>query len=246
MADDKLQTQQPGAIVRPAFLPKDDVRGTEHIGKDDMRIPRLALAQQMSHEVNPTDPKFIEGLKVQDMFNSLTRRIYGRGPLELVVVRSDPPRYIEFWPRDQGGGIKRFNVDPDDPATKFGDKGEPPLATMFYDFVVMLLPEREPIALSLKSTGLAVARDLNGLIKSKMAPIFAGKYRLLTGMKTNKKGTFATFILQDADWVDEDTYHFAEKWHESLKGKVLDIDRDHERQPGDDDFPEVPAPNTGM
>ncbi len=253
MADDKLQTTPTQAMERPAFLSVDDVRGTEHLTKDDIQLPRIGLAQGLSPEIQDGDPKFISDLKVGMMFNNLTRQIIepAKGPIEFTVIRAERPRYVEFIPRTAGGGIKDFDVPANDPRTQFtrdpvSGQSVPPVATKFYDFIIMMLPVTTPqeamqkiIALSFKSTGLKVARNLNGLMKLRNAPTFAGKYTLKTGMDKNSKGTFAVFQIANAGWVDEPTYKIAEAAYKGLEGKTVVI----EREPGEEDeFPtEDPA-----
>lgn len=218
-------------LARPSYVAAGDTRGTEHLTKDDLQMPRLALAQKTSHEIDPTDPKYIDGLKFTDLFNSLTSEIYGKGPMEFVIVRADAPRYMEFTPLDQGGGVKDFNVPANDPRTQFTTdvegKSVPPVATKFYDFVILMLPTLEPIALSFKSTGLKVARQLNALMKFRGGPIFMGKYRLSTGTAVSPKGTYAVFQVKNAGNVDEDTYRIAEQAYESFKDREIVIDREH-------------------
>jgi hypothetical protein len=123
-----------------------------------------------------------------------------------------------------------MNVPASDPRTKFrtddGGKTLPPVATKFYDFVLLTLPSREPIALSLKSTGLKVARQLNALMKLRNAPSFAGKYVMTTGTSKNAKGVFAVYQIQNAGWVDEDTFKFCSQMYEAFKDKTLIIDRE--------------------
>ena len=239
-----LVKQPAAALARPAYVAQGDVRGTEHLTKDDLQMPRLALVQKTSHEIDPTDPKYIDGLKFTDLFNSLTGEIYGKGPLEFVVVRADPPKHIEFTPLDQGGGVKDFNVPNDDPRTQFTTDAEgksvPPVATKFYEFVVLLLPSLEPIAMSFKSTGLKVAKQLNSYMKLRSGPSFMGKYRLTTSTAVSPKGTYAVYQIRNAGNVDEETYRFAESVYESFKDRVLVVDREHpevrDEGAGDTDF----------
>ena len=232
MAEDKLVKQADASLTLPSYIKAGDHRGTDHITKDDLQMPRMGLAQGLSPQLMVGDPKYIEGLAIGQMFNNLTSQIYGRGPIDFCVVRADPPRGIEFFPLDQGGGIKDFNVPLTDPRMQFGPNGEKPVATKFYDFIVMLLPSQELIALSFKSTGLKTARQLNGLIKLRNAPLFAGKYRLSTGMTKNKQGTFAIFLVSNNGFVDEETYANAEHLYEALKDRHIVIDR----EVGEDDF----------
>jgi hypothetical protein len=216
----------------PDYVRVGGHRGTDHITKDDLQMPRMGLAQGLSPQLMAGDSKYIEGLAVGMMFNNLTNHVYGRGPLEFCVLRADPPRGIEFFPLDQGGGIKDFNVPLTDPRMQFGPNGEKPVATKFYDFVIMLLPSKELIALSFKSTGLKTARQLNALIKLRNTDIFAGKYILTTAMTKNKSGTFAIFNVANAGFVDLETYRYAEAMYEALKDKELVF----EREAGDDSF----------
>lgn len=227
----------------PAFMKRGDTRGTEAITKDDIQLPRLALAQALSPQLVEGDPKFIEGLTQGMLFNSLTSRNYGKGPIEFIVVRADAPRYIEFHPRDQGGGIKDMNVPPDDPRTRFtmNDKGETvnPVATKFYDFVVVLvnrdnIAESEVISLSFKSSGLKVAREINSYIKLGNIPIFGRRFMLTTASEKNSKGTYYVYKVKNAGVVqDETVYRFCEQAFEGLRDKKINIDREE----GTDDFP---------
>jgi hypothetical protein len=225
-----LATTGSTELARPSFLPTHDLRGTEHITKDDLQMPKLGLAQALSPQVQKTEPQYIAGLQVGQLFNNLTKHNYGEGPLEFTIIRADPPRFVEFIPRSEGGGVKDVNVPPNDPRTKFrtdeAGKTIPPVATKFYDFVLLLLPTREPIALSLKSTGLKVARQLNALMKLRNAPSFAGKYVMTTGTSKNAKGVFAVYQVQNAGWVDEDTFNFCSQMYEAFKDKTLIIDRE--------------------
>jgi hypothetical protein len=229
-ADEKLETVQSGALARPDFV-APSTEGTEHITSDEMQLPRITVAQQMSHELNPAHASFIDGLKVQDMFNTLSHKVYGKGPLHFIVLRADPPRFMEFFPRDMGGGVKDYNVPANDPRTQFtrNEQGSsvPPVATKFYDFIVMLHPSQELAALSFKGMMLKAGRKLNGLMKMRNAPIYAGLYKLDTAMETNKKGVYAVMTVDNAGWVpDQETYKNVEAASRSLQGKAVVIDRE--------------------
>lgn len=231
MSNELVPVDKPGMMQKPDFIPSV-AKGTEHIKREDLQLPRLNLAQALSPEVQEVDPKWIRDLKPGDMFNSLTQAIYGRGPLQFIVLRGDAPRWIEFIPRNEGGGIRDMNVPAGDPRTKFREDGRHPEATKFYDFVIMLWPSKEVVAMSMKSTQLKVARTLNALIKLRNAPIFSGLYALSSRQEKNAKGTFFVFSVKNAGWLpDQESYQFAEQMFESIKGRELVIDR----EPGEDD-----------
>lgn len=217
--------------------------GNEGIGRDDILMPRLGVAQKMSPEIDPTNQgRYIEGLQFTDLFNSLTRKVYGKGPLHFVILRRDDPRYIEFNPIDAGGGIKDMNVAPDDPRTQFttGPGGEriKPVATMFYDFIVLLLTDFNPaepmqniIALSLKSSGIKAAKHLNFLINQRGQKLICkGVYELRTGPETDKKtqGVYAVYKFKNAGWLKPDSAieKLAIELYESWKEREVKIDTD--------------------
>lgn len=238
-----------GTLDRPQTL-GSDLAGTEGIGANDVRLPHLAIAQGLSHQVTPGDEQFIEGLTLFDMFNDLTNEIYGKGPITFVPVRRDV-RHVEFVPRSEGGGM----VDPDVPAgdprlkwrRKAGPNGEdlPPVATTFVEFVVLLLRAGkvpEPIVLSIAGTNKHNRRAsdrLTTFIKLRNAAIYAGLYTVDTKVPAkNDKGTFGVPSVKNAGFIPLDTpagkalFEHAKQFHDSLEGKTIVV----EREPGDDSF----------
>jgi hypothetical protein len=230
MSEEKALVKKDEEVL-PDYIKKGDQRGTEHIKKDDMQLPRLSIAQKTSEQIDKSKPRYIAGLEFGQMFNNLTEEIYGEGPFLFSIVRADQPRGIEFYPIDEGGGIKDMNVALDDPRMKFGKEGEKPTATKFYDFVIVFWPSQEIIALSLKGTGLKVARELNTLVMLRNCPLFAGKYSISSAIKTDKKGTYGIHLIKRAGFCTKEEYAFAEEMFESIKDKELVI----EREPGTDE-----------
>lgn len=237
MAKEKTveEVQIPATENLVPWSPPADTRGIEHITKDDVQMPRMALAQGLSPQIQEGDPTYVEGLKVGQMFNSLTSEIYGKGPIHFTIIRADRPRFVEFIPRNEGGGVRDFNVPANDPRTQFTTSEDgtrkKPVATKFYDFVIMLLPSGELMALSFKSSMLKVARQLNMLMVKRQKASFAGRYELSAIMTKNAQGPFAAYVVKNAGEVDQETYMFAEKQYEAFKDKVLDIHREGDEVP---------------
>lgn len=240
-----LTTASLGALAVPDFLKSETDTGLDHYTKADIQMPRLALAQKLSPEIEEGNAAQIPGLKEGMMFNNLTREIYGKGPLEFMVIRGDRPRWVEFYPREQGGGVKDMNVPANDVRTQFID-GRPPAATQFYDFIIVLLPTREVIALSFKSTGLKIAKSLIALMKLREPkPHYAGKFTLSTMPTQNKNGKFQIFKVANSatvdeatarangqpypGWVSEELFHFGQQLYTSLKDKKVTIATEGER-----------------
>ena len=235
-----------GTMVKPKSL-SNDLAGTEEIGPDDVRLPRLAIAQGLSHEITPGDQQFIDGLQLFQMFNDLTQEIYGKGPIQFVPLRRDVRR-IEFRPRTEGGGVLDLDVPINDPRMKWtvvDGMRQPPRATTFVEFIIMLIiPGKapEPIVLSIKGTNKHNRRasdQLTTFIKLRGTAIYSGLYKIDTLVPAkNDKGTFGVPTIKNAGFIPVDTplgaalYNHAKKFHDSLKGKTVVINR----EPGDDDF----------
>lgn len=232
-----IEKVQPAAMAMPDFLKEEKSKaGLENITNDDVKMPRLALAQQMSPELQEMDPKYVDGLKVGDFFNTLLKEVYGKGPLTFVVIRNDKPRGVEFFPRAEGGGVKDFNVPLTDPRMQFTDgpdgKRVKPVATKFYDYVLYLPEFDHLVAMSLKGSALGTAKNLNAMIVMRNKPCYAGLYTVLSTMQKNAKGTFAVPVVDNAGWVQtKSDYDRFVALHEQFKGKELKIDR----EPGEDD-----------
>jgi hypothetical protein len=224
------------ALARPDWMqPNEGNVGAENIQHEDVQMPRIALAQAQSPQLNPKGDEYIDGLRVSDLFNSLTGEILPK-PLRFVVLRVEKPRHIEFNPIEAGGGIKDFNVPPGDPRTQFttAEDGtrEKPVATKFLDYVVATYPldlnnpMANVLALSFKGTGLKVAKKLNGLVKSRMQPIYRGVYELDTDMKSEKSYTYAIYKVENAGWITQEEDVVFKALFRELAGANINIDRD--------------------
>lgn len=238
-AGNQMATRPPGALAaRPDRIQKGDRRGMETMTKDDLKIPRLSLAQALSPQVTEGDPRRIEGLTPGDLFNSLSKENYGR-EVFVQIIRKDRLRAMEFHSIDDGGGVKDPNVPLTDERCKWhGD--EKPVATVFRDYIARIIhPDgrREMIALSFKSTGLEVAKSLNGLIAMRNAPIFDGLYRITTDTRLDPK-PYKIYQVENADWVSDEDSAAGAEMYEAMKDLDLSdrIDRDAGREPGDEDF----------
>jgi hypothetical protein len=217
--------------------------GNEGIGRQDILMPRIGLAQKMSPEIDPTSPRCIPNAKFCDLFHSLTKQVLPQ-PLHFVILRRDDPRWIEFNPLDEGGGIKDMDVHKGDERTKFGPDGEKPIATEFHDYIILALTGFDPanpldsiVALSLKSSGIKAAKHLNFLISLRGPKLICkGVYSLTTGHETDKKtqGVYATYKFANAGWLKPDSAI------EKLAVELFDAWKDRrvviEREPGADDF----------
>ena len=244
--------EQVDLTQRPSFIPEGDKTGTEGITSDDIRLPRLGIAQGLSPQVTPGKAEYMEDLKLFQMFNDSTREIYGKGPMFFIVVRRDL-RCIEFRPRSEGGGVVDLNVPLKDPrATQWREvevdgvlKRLPPVATTFTEFISLLIKkggEPEPIVISIKHTNKHNRRsitDLNGYIKMhasqgvKSVPIYGVIYAIETRMEQKDAQSYGVPSFKQVGFVPpqmRELYERAREYAKELQGKNIVINR----EPGDE------------
>jgi len=212
-----------------------DVRGKENIESHDVTLPRIAVAQKTSPQLEPDKSEYLEGLKLYQLFNTLTGEIYGNGPLEFVIVRQDK-RAMQF---DENMNIVDFNVpvryDVDrgryeDDRLNFhaGDAGkrEKPQATLFHEYVVLLADTMEPAVISLKGTSMKAAKALNSFLTFRKGPSWAGKFKVTSASKSAGGFTFAIYKFAPSGAASPELVKQAEEVYEALKGREVHTDRD--------------------
>lgn len=202
--------------------------GLEEVGQEDVLIPRLCIAQAMSHEVTEGDPKFIKDLRPGQFFNSLTQKIYGKKVILVPLFFFH--QFIEFIPKEQGGGIaaqykNRADVPPQD--LEFID-GQKPAVTEFKNEMSLLIDGEtgayEPLVVSFKSTGMNAAKKWNSLMRQTNLPAYARSYVLeITNEKNTKGAWFGVNVLPDT-FVPEAFFTAAEKYFDSLRSAGVKVD----------------------
>ena len=238
----------------PADLIRDQGRGAEAIGPNDVRPPRLLICQAGSPQRKEGDPRQIEGLQELDMFNNLSGEIYGRGPVQFSVIKALPTRYIQFAPMSEGGGVIDFNVSPNDPRTQFtnGEDGKrvPPIAMKFRDFLVWLPSHQEPVIISMKSTHLKVADQLIGKMRIPLKgelinlslkgqilanpPTWARTFSITTVMTSKDNQSWGTYNLKTDGVTPFEIRDLCYQLSESYDKKNVIVDHETETETTDD------------
>ena len=110
----KKEDNLPSAIEDEIFETAGD--GIDY-DTSELQIPFLRLVQAMSPQLKKTDPKFISGCSQGDMFNTVTGQFWDGEEGVTVIPCFQETKYLEFIPRDQGGGFVG-EIAPDNPAIK--------------------------------------------------------------------------------------------------------------------------------
>lgn len=221
-------------MERPSFLAEEDTRGTENIRSSDIRPPALRIAQSMTPQTKRSDPSYVEGLLEGHFFNTLTNENFGEGPLEIVILNQLGARYVEFEPGNTGV-VLDFNVPEDDPRAQFTSEiingvsvRVKPRATKFYDYLILLVQgsRRTMMTLSLKSTQLKKAMQLNTILKTLKAPSFALRFSVTSVAEKKGNNNFYGWKFQPAGWVDESLYREASDLYDTMADKTIVPDVD--------------------
>ena len=212
--------------------------GTESIGTDDVKPPRIRLCQSGTPQRKPDDPQQIKGLNELDIFNDVSGEIYGR-KVRFTVIKALGHRHIEFAPMDDGGGVIDFDVKDGDPRTQFTTdaQGErvKPIATKFYDYLVWLPDHFDVGVLSFKSTSLKAAIKLNGFLKMPLKingvvlaspPAWARTFELTTTMDRKDSFAWGVYNIGQPMLTDTDVRTVCADLFDTYKAKTIKIDAD--------------------
>ncbi len=217
----------------PDYLKHDGPsRGAEDITRDDMVTPRLAIAQANSPQRKKQDPSFIEGLEESSIFNTVTGQIYGT-KLTLVPLFFFKQRMM-FDDNNSilcqsFNGIDGGRLHPSDCATcphaqfKNDEEDARPDCNTLFNYMA-LLPGGELAALSLKSTGLKAAKQLNAKVRMSKLDMFARVLHVESISMTKKNNQFWGYKLELGEFVPKELYDAASSLFADLRGKNVNLD----------------------
>jgi hypothetical protein len=170
---------------------KDTMEGFEDVDGSTKAVPFLRILQSLSPQVNPDDPDAVEGAKVGDLFNTVTKELYGR-EVRCIILKFEH-LYIEWLPDRKGfvgyhspENAERLAID----KSKFGKWKTAEGNLLQENYVYLILVEgyeREGMmVLSLSSTAIPEAKMLNRLMTSHYLPNgeLAKPYYLVWVLKT--------------------------------------------------------------
>lgn len=208
----------------------------------EMQIPFVRVAQSLSPQLNKKKPEFIDGLSLGDAYNTITSERWESEKGFVVVPCYQTTKYLEFVPRESGGGY-RGEIAADDPilqrTTRNGGKETLPngneLVKSDQHFCLILNEDgmTQPVVVDMKSTQLKVSRRWKTMIAMQKIkhpgtgqiitpPVFATLWRLTTVEETNEKGDFYNWSIEKVGLVENrDLLLEAKTFRESvLRGEV--------------------------
>jgi hypothetical protein len=179
----------------PAHVKQGNNLGNENINSEHLSTPRLKQLQQLSNEVDENHSEYIEGAKVGDFINTVTKESYGK---ELYVVNVHfREEYVVWVKREKGGGL--VGTFPTllkiDEAT--GEVSE------------------IPFLFDCSSSKLRVSREWNTQIMKLGGDRFASLWKLSSVQTANKAGQkFMNISVSNVGWLKESAYNIAKEFYE--------------------------------
>ena len=243
----------------PASLMSDLLSGE---GADyeasELQIPFVRVIQALSPQIKKNDASFIKGASQGDAFNTVTGDHWtGEEGFE-VVPCFQQTKYLEFIPRDQGGGGFVGELSADDPniarATRTGGKeilpngNELVKSDQHYCMLISADGTYQPVIIDMKSTQLSVSRrwksqiamlkmkDAKGVLKT--PSLFATIWRLTTVEQSNDMGTWYNWSVEKVKTIDNEALlQEALSFRKSVqKGEAKAVVEDHGEKAEDAPF----------
>lgn len=219
--------------------------GLDMVRSQDVEIPRLILMQSLSPQVAQ------EGrYKPGDLVHNIADKLIAEPGQKLrIVVAKHYLRWIEWIPRDKGGGIKAMTTDPNDPLVRrceAGEKIDDPSskahgtnAVIEYHCFICIVPSLgldQAVEISCGKTNWKHGKNLVSrmLMRGAGIPAFAGAYTVRTDNEKNKRNeVYKIFKFDNDGWSTPEEYKAAETLCNFLKAKTIKTRMDDSERDGE-------------
>lgn len=221
------ETDKQVVAAQPDYIKKDMARGAENVTMDDVALPRIEVIQALSPEIKTSDPLFIKGSVQGDLFNTITRRLYG--PNVVLVPVYFQTQWLVWKDRKKGGGFRgafdtvaeaNAQIVKEIPADE--RQHWAPQETKVYICLRVDQPtddHGEEVTISLSRTKLKVARHWNSLSRMAGGDLFSRLYNVFSVDAKNDQGEFKNYNVQliDSAWPSRGVYEQAEALYTAIK-----------------------------
>jgi hypothetical protein len=219
----------------PAYIDQQSAKGNENVGREDLVIPRIELVQALSPCLDENDGAYIEGSKMGQMFNTVTRQIY-RPPLTFV-----PVYYYKEWlcwrDRKQGGGFGGSFASDQEARAAIQDQEDPEnwesMETGQHLVLALYGDKIEEVMLSMSRTKLKVSRQFNSMIKLTGGDRFSRAYQLDSVEAKNPAGEkYRNFGIKAYGFPAQKAYEHANKLYLDVFSGDVVIEADRSEDGG--------------
>lgn len=187
--------------------------GLENVKAEDLGIPFLSIIQSGSPELKRQEAKYIEGAGVGDIFNTLSRQVvYEQDGEPMIFIPCAYDRlFVEWKPRNEGGGIVTSHRDPAilseckrdiETGRDIHKNGNTIVQTAYFTGFRLTDGKPEQSVIGFSSTQLKKSRGwLNLAMSQKLPngaqlPLYANSYKITTKFEKNNKGDWYGWIIE--------------------------------------------------
>jgi len=217
----------------------------------EMQIPFIRILQAMSPQLKKREAEYIEGAEQGDMFNTVTGDKFKGEDGMTVLPCYQTTKYLEFVPRDLGGGFQG-EISPTDPVlqqtTRQGSKEILPngheLVKSDQHFCLVIDADgiTQPVVIDMKSTQLKVSRRWKTKIAMQkvkhpktgalvLPPLFATQWKFSTVEESNDQGSWFNYTIEKIGLVTErDLMQEAKTFRDSIAAGEVKAAKDPEHQ----------------
>lgn len=222
----QVETAAPSVYTGPTGL-------ADNITSKDLRLPRIALLQSKSPQVESDDNKYKAGMYI----DTLTQDILTK-PVSFVpsfIFKN----VIRWKPRTEGGGMiyKTLNITDDVLKDLQWNGTEKPKADLYINVVCMVKGYDIPLIISFCKTSLKAGQDLMTLAQLSGCA-WKYSYELDTAKVANAKGTYFVMKVKRGPLATPEESSNAATLYEQVKGMSIDTDYEGSTH-------EEPAASTG-
>jgi len=206
----------------PAHLKKGTNLGNENISSEHLSTPRLKQLQQLSNEVDENHSEYIDGAKVGDFINTVTKENYGK---ELYLVNVHFKEEFVVWKQLEKGGGLVGTFPTQDKALEHLESES--LKVEDYDInrtqthTLLKVDEKSgdiseiPFLFDCAISKLRVSREWNTQIMKLGGDRFASLWKMASVQTANKTGQrFMNIAVSNVGWLKEETYNVAKSFYE--------------------------------
>jgi|TARA_R100001510_G_C7615332_1_gene177676 hypothetical protein len=213
------------ALASASIFEEDAGGGLENITAEDLTIPRLKILQALSPEVSKADGKYIEGAEAGDITNTVTGQVFPSTEGCIVIPVLYKRMFLEWQPRESGGGLISQHTDPDILSKTTKDKqGADVLENGNYiqtsatHYVLTVDGDSfQQVMIPMAGTQLKKSRTWNSLMASLKVksgngnvftpPSYSHKYRLTTVPESNDRGSWYGWVIENLGVLGEGEMH---------------------------------------
>ena len=214
--------------------------GFEEVTSSDLQIPFVRIIQALSPQLKKNDAAFIAGASQGDIFNTVTNKVWGAEDGVLVLPVFFAMKFLEFVPRNQGGGfLGEVSADSNEVRTAVRDKdsgmvlltngNELLRSAQHYIKIVHEDGNLENAIVDMKKTQLKKSRLWLSMMmmqkhNGKTLPSFANTYRLKSVEDGNDKGSWGSWSISLEGRVSSlEAYNDAKELHGSISRGELQL-----------------------